>query len=126
MADYLPVHRNGADPFTMTASSAVVGGQVLAASGVGTVAPTAGPSGAAIGVAQHDAPTGGLVTVWPISGVIHETVSPAGVTAGAALTSSTSGGIDPGTLATVAAAGTHIGTALTTAAAGTKARWIGR
>ncbi|GAA3251643.1 capsid cement protein [Nonomuraea helvata] len=126
MADYLPVYLNGVEPFTMTASAPVTGGQVLAASGVGTVAPTAGPSGAAIGIAQNDAPTGGLVTVWPLSGVVHESTSPAGVAAGAALTSSTSGGIDSGTLASIAAAGTHIGTALTTAGAGAKARWIGR
>ncbi|MEU9888005.1 capsid cement protein [Sphaerisporangium sp. NPDC051011] len=126
MADYLPVFRNGADPFTMTASANVTGGQVLYVSGVGSVAPTAGANGAAIGIAQHDAPSGGLVTVWPLSGVIHETTSPAGVTAGAALTSSTSGGVDSGTLATIAAAGTYIGTAITTAASGQKAQWIGR
>ncbi|MFI7468142.1 hypothetical protein [Nonomuraea sp. NPDC049646] len=126
MADYLPVYLNGVEPFTMTASAPITGGQVLYASGVGTVAPTAGANGAAIGVAQNDASSGGLVTVWPISGVMHETTSPAGVTAGAALTSSTAGGVDSGTLATIAAAGTHIGTALTTAGAGAKTRWIGR
>lgn len=126
MADYLPVFLNGVEPYTMTASATITGGQVLFASGVGTVAPTAGANGAAIGIAQNDAITGGLVTVWPLSGVVHETVSPAGVTAGAALTSSTAGGVDSGTLATIAAAGTHIGTALTTAGVGVKTRWIGR
>ncbi|GAA3027263.1 hypothetical protein [Streptosporangium longisporum] len=126
MADYLPVYLNGIDPFTMSASAPVTGGQVLYPSGVGTVAPTAGANGAAIGIAQNDAPTGGLVTVWPLSGVVHETVTPAGVTTGAAVTSSTAGGVDSGTLATVAAAGTHIGTAISTAAAGNKVRWIGR
>lgn len=126
MADYLPVYLNGVEPYTMTASATITGGQVVYASGVGTVAPTAGANGAAIGVAQNDALNGGLVTVWPLSGVVHETTSPAGVTAGAALTSSTAGGVDSGTLATIAAAGTHIGTALTTAAAGAKTRWIGR
>ena len=126
MADYLPVYMNGADPFTMTASAAITGGQVVFASGDGTVAPTAGANGAAIGVAQNDAANGGLVTVWPLSGVMHETTTPAGVTAGAALTSSTAGGVDSGTLATIAAAGTHIGTAVTPAAAAAKCRWIGR
>jgi PP-loop superfamily ATP-utilizing enzyme len=53
-------------------------------------------------------------------------VTPAGVTAGNALTSSTSGGVDSGTLATIAAAGTFIGTAITTATAGLKTRWTGR
>lgn len=126
MADYLPVFLNGVEPYTMTASATITAGQVLFASGVGTVAPTAGANGAAIGIAQNDAITGGLVTVWPLSGVVHETVSPAGVTAGAALTSSGAGGVDSGTLATIAAAGTHIGTALTTAGVGVKTRWIGR
>jgi len=126
MSDYLPVFLNGAVPFTMTASATITGGQVLYASGVGTVAPTAGANGAAIGIAQNDAVNGGLVTVWPLNGPVHETVTPAGVTAGASLTSSTAGGVDSGTLATIAAAGTHIGTALTTATAGAKTQWIGR
>lgn len=126
MADYLPVFLNGVEPYTMTASAAVTGGQVLHASGVGTVAPTAGANGAVVGVAQNDAVSGGLVTVWPLSGVVHETTTPAGVTAGAALASAASGGVDSGTLGTLAAAGHLIGTALTTAAAGAKTRWIGR
>ncbi|SFK92570.1 hypothetical protein SAMN05216275_14161 [Streptosporangium canum] len=126
MADYSPVYTGGAAPFTMTASATVTGGQVLFASGVGTVAPTAGANGAYVGVAAHDAASGARVTVWPIPGVVHESVTPAGVTAGGALTSSTAGGVDSGTLATVAAAGTLIGTALSTAASAAKCRWIGR
>lgn len=126
MADYLPVYTNGAEPYSATTSATVTGGQVLYASGNGTVAPTAGANGAFVGVAAHDAASGARVTVWPVSGVIHETTSPAGVTAGAALTSSTSGGVDSGTLGTIAAAGTLMGTALTTASAGAKTRWIGR
>ncbi|MEV0584100.1 capsid cement protein [Nonomuraea sp. NPDC050310] len=126
MADYLPVFPNGMEPFTMTASAAVTGGQVVFASGVGTVAPTAGANGASIGVAAGDAGVGARVAIWPLSGVVHETTTPAGVTAGAAVTSSTAGGVDSSTLATVAAAGTHLGTALTTATATNKVRWIGR
>lgn len=126
MADYAPVYYGGTEPFTMTASAAITGGQVLFVSGVGTVAPTAGPNGAYIGVAAHDAASGSRVTVWPIPGVVHETISPAGVTAGNALTSSTAGGVDSGTLATIAAAGTLIGTAVSTATTGNKCRWIGR
>lgn len=126
MADYAPVYYGGTEPFTMTASATITGGQVLFASGVGTVAPTAGANGAYVGVAAHDAVSTQRVTVWPIPGVVHETTTPAGVTAGAALTSSTAGGVDSGTLATIAAAGTLMGTAVSTATAGNKARWIGR
>ncbi len=126
MPDYTPVYSGGAKPFTMTASATITGGQVVVASGVGTVAPAAGANGAYVGVAAFDAANGARVTVWPIPGVIHETVTPAGVTAGNALASSTAGGVDSGTLATLAAAGTLIGTALTTATATNKCRWIGR
>lgn len=126
MSDYNPVYTGGCKPFTMTASATITGGQVLFASGVGTVAPTAGANGAYVGVAAADAASGTRVAIWPVTGCIHETVSPAGVTAGNALTSSSAGGVDTGTLATVAAAGTLIGTALSTATTGLKCRWIGR
>lgn len=126
MSDYSPVFTAGAVPFTSVASATITGGQVLYVSGTGTVAPTAGANGAAIGVAAHDAASGARVTVWPLPGVVHETTSPAGVTAGAALASSTSGGVDSGTLATLAAAGTFLGIALTTATAGNKCRWTSR
>lgn len=127
MSDYAPVYSGGNVPYTFTSSAAVTGGQVVFASGVNTVAPTAGANGAAIGVAAHDVSGSGFrISVWPLVGPVHETVTPAGVTAGAALTSSTAGGVDSGTLATIAAAGTFIGTAMTTATAGNKCRWIGR
>ncbi|MFB4275736.1 capsid cement protein [Nonomuraea sp. MTCD27] len=126
MADYAPVYYGGTEPFSMTASATIVGGQVLFASGVGTVAPTAGANGAIVGVAAHDATSGQRVTVWPVTGVMHETTTPAGVTAGAALASAAAGGVDSGTLATLAAAGTLIGTATSTATGGNKCRWIGR
>jgi hypothetical protein len=126
MSDYSPVYSGGVLPYTMAASATITGGQVVFVSGVSTVAPTAGANGAACGVAAHDAASGARVSVWPLVGPVHETVTPAGVTAGNALTSSTSGGVDSGTLATIAAAGTFIGTAITTATAGLKTRWTGR
>lgn len=126
MADYSPVYSGGVLPFTMAAGATITGGQVVFLSGASAVSPTAGANGASIGVAAHDAASGARVSVWPLVGPIHETVTPAGVTAGNALTSSTSGGVDSGTLATIAAAGTFIGTAITTATAGNKARWTGR
>lgn len=126
MGDYSPVYAAGCLPFTLTASATITGGQVLFASGVSTVAPTAGANGAVVGVAGNDAASGAKVTVWPLDNLIHESVTPAGVTAGNSLTSSTAGGIDTGVLATVAANGTLLGTAVTTATAGLKARWIAR
>ncbi len=126
MADYSPVYAAGVLPLTLIAGATITGGQVVFVSGVSTVSPTAGANGAAIGVAAHDAISTARVSVWPLVGPIHETVTPAGVTAGNALTSSTAGGIDSGTLATIAAAGTFIGTAITTATAGLKARWTAR
>jgi hypothetical protein len=126
MADYVPVYYGGVEPFTMTASATITGGQVLVASGVGTVAASSGASGAYVGVAAHDAVSGQRVTVWPIPGVVHETTTPTGATAGAALASAASGAVDPGTLATLAAAGTLIGTAVSTASAAAKVRWVGR
>lgn len=126
MADYSPVYSGGSVPITMTAGATITGGQLVFVSGVSTVSPTAGANGATIGVAAHDAASAAKVTVWPLVGPVHETVTPAGVTAGNALTSSTSGGVDSGTLATIAAAGTFIGTAITTATAGNKCRWTAR
>lgn len=128
MADYVPVYENGSLPFTMTASAAVVGGQIVVHTGVGTVGPSAGASGLFVGVAAHDAATNARVSVWPIPGLVHETTTPVGgVTSGDTLTTGTAGGIIGGNvLGTVAAAGTLLGTALSTATVGLKARWIGR
>lgn len=128
MADYSPVYRNGSNPFTVTASATIVGGQLVVISGSGTVGPSAGASGLLAGVAAHDCASGARITVWPIPGVVHETVNGnAGtITAGAPITTGASGNVDTGTLGTVAAAGTLIGTAVTTAATAAKVRWIGR
>jgi hypothetical protein len=126
MADYTPVFSAGQVPYTSTAGATIVGGQLLFASGVNAVTPTAGANGATVGVAAHDAASGATVTVWPLVGCIHETTTPAGVTAGAALSSSTAGGVDSGVLGTLAAAGTFLGTAINTATAGNKVRWTAR
>ena len=125
MSDYTLV--NSDKPWTATTSAAVVGGQLLQVTGACTVGPTTANTQRAIGVAAHDAPSGGRVTVYPIPGAIHEsTNNNAGtITAGAAITAGATAGVDTGTLATVAAAGTFIGVALTTAATGAKVRWIG-
>ena len=126
MADYTPVFTGGSRPFTSTTSATVTGGQVLVVSGTGTVGPAGAGSGLCVGVAAHDAASGAQVTVWPLPGVVHETTTPTGVTAGNALASAAAGTVDPGTLATLAAAGTLIGLALTTATAGNKCQWTAR
>jgi hypothetical protein len=126
VADYSPVYRNGSNPFTMTASATITGGQLLDASGSGTVAPSGAASGVFVGVAAHDCASGARITVWPVAGVVHETVTPAGVSAGAALSTAAAGPVHSGTLGTRAAAGQLLGTALTTAGAAAKTRWIGR
>lgn len=126
MADYTPVFTGGALPFTSTASATITGGQVLVVSGDGTVGPAGGASGLVCGVAAHDAASTQKVTVWPLAGVVHETVTPTGCTAGNALASAAAGTVDPGTLGTLAAAGTLIGVALTTATAGNKCQWAYR
>lgn len=126
MADYTPVYENGSLPFTMTASAAVTGGQVVIVSGVGTVAPSSAASGVVAGVAAQDAAINARVAVWPIPGLVHETPATAGLTAGNSLVSAASGGIDALALATAAAAGTLIGTALNTVTGTNKARWLGK
>lgn len=128
MADYSPVYRNGSNPYTVTASATIVGGQLVVITGSGTVGPSAGASGLFAGVAAHDCASGARITVWPVAGVVHETVNGnAGtITAGAPITTGASGNVDTGTLGTVAAAGTLMGTAVTTAATAAKVRWIGR
>lgn len=129
MADYTPVTSNGTIPFSLTASAVVTGGQVLASSGNGTVAPAGAASTAVVGVAAHDAPNGGRVGIWPTTNVLHETVNAnaGAATAGNAVLTAAAGATDvSATPGTPAAAGTLIGTVTTGAASGAKMRWLGR
>lgn len=127
MGDYTPV--NNVDVITGTASAAITGGQLLTASGNSTVAPsTTGDH--SVGVALHDAPSGGRVAYALISGVIHEvTIQGAvAIAAGAPIIAGTAGTINTGTLATVAGAGTFLGVCIVggTGGSGTgKARFVG-
>ena len=125
MADYTPVYPAGILPFTATTSASVTGGQMLAVSGDGTVAPAGAASDKVIGVAAHDAASGALVTVIPLAGVVHEFVAG-------------SGGVTAGDIVKVGAAanavveidtGTYdqrVGLVLTTAAATAKVKVLGR
>jgi hypothetical protein len=119
MGDYAPVYTGGAKPFTLTTSGAVTGGQVLVHSGADTVAASGGTASAiVVGVAAHDAPSGGKVTIWPLEGVIHELLASEAIAAGAGVESDTAGTVATvaTSIATGAAAGTLIGIAMAAAA----------
>lgn len=128
MADYTPVYSDE-NAFTSTASAPITGGQLVTASGNGTVAPsTTGDH--SIGVAEHDAPSGGRVTVYLLSGLVHEVTiqGVVAIAAGAPVIAGTAGTINTGVLATVAGAGTLLGICLVGGTGGTgsgKARFIG-
>ena len=124
MADYTPIWTLNLSAFTSTASAAIIGGQQVEVSGTGTVGPAAADSVKVVGVAAHDAATGGRVTVHPLAGVIHEFVSGAGgVTAGQAVkVGAAANAVLP---LAGGALGRQVGVALTTAAAGAKAEVLG-
>lgn len=128
MADYAPVYRSGINPFTVTSSATIVGGQLVAISGSGTVGVAGALSTAVVGIAAHDCASGARLSVWPLSGLVHETTNGnAGtITAGTSIVPGATGNADTATTATAAAAGYLMGTAVTTAATGAKVRWIGR
>lgn len=118
MSDYTPVFSGGVVPFTQTTSAVVTGGQVLIASGNGTVGPSTAGSAVVVGVAAHDAASGAKVTVWPLDGCVHELVASGAITAAAGVETDAAGQVRTAatSLAAAAAGGTLIGTALTTAA----------
>lgn len=128
MADYAPVYRSGINPFTLTASATIVGGQILESTGVNTVGPAGALSVKFVGVAAHDAASGARIAVWPISGILHETTNGnAGtITAGNSVVPGAAGAADTATTATAAAAGYLMGTAVMTAATTAKLTWLGR
>jgi hypothetical protein len=121
MADYVPIHNPGHE-FTQQASATIVGGNTLANSGVGTVAPAITASANKyVGVAAHDAASGAKVTVIGAVGAVHETTAAGAISAGALVIV----GAVSGTIATIGA-GTFdqaIGIALTTAADTAVCRW---
>lgn len=116
MAEYLPIHTPG-QAITLKASATITGGQVVAVSGSGTVAPAGADSTAWVGVAGNDAATNDNVTIW--CGGTQECTASGAITAGDPLECAASGAV-----ATQAAgtASTVIGIALTTAANGAKVR----
>ena len=133
MPDYTPPYIAGR-ALTLTTSVACVGGDLLAVSGTGTVAPwvpAATPSTKIIGVAAHDAPVSGRVTVYGF-GPVHESVADGTVTAGdqivASATAATQVRTCPAVTTPTAGDVTNtrsiLGIALTTATVGNKVRWM--
>lgn len=111
MADYVSVFAPG-DDITMTASAAITGGQLVAVSGVKTVAPTGASTGAWLGVATTDAASGAKVGI--TSGGVQELVASGSVTAGDVVVPAAAGKV-----AAIGAGTTYshvVGVALTTAA----------
>lgn len=108
MPEYVPLYSE-ADEYTSQASATIVGGQLLIASGSGTVAPSSAASVAVVGVAGFDAASGAKVTVL-VEG-IHRLLAVGTVTAGDLVVAAAGGGVatGPGT------AGQGVGVALTTA-----------
>lgn len=127
MSDYTPVYEGGVEPFTVSASAAITGGQVLEWTGASTVAPTGGISAKVAGVAAYDVASGGRISVWPLEAVLHELTSSGAITAGGGIESAAAGAVAAAatSIAASAAAGTLIGVAVTTAASN-KVRLQGR
>lgn len=116
MAEYIPVFKPGKAP-TLKASAAITGGQVVAISGPGTVAPAGASSAAWIGVAAFDAAVNDNVTVY--NGGIQLVTASGAVTAGDAVATAATGQVATSATPTVAQ---FVGIALTTAVNGAKVR----
>jgi hypothetical protein len=123
MAEYLPVKSPG-QALTPSASATITGGQLVAVSGVSTVAAAGANAVNWLGVAAYDAVSGDVVTVY-CDGV-HELVTTGTVTAGdlvvaaAAGTVSTLAAVSTPTAADVTNTRAIVGVALTTATTGLK------
>jgi hypothetical protein len=113
MSDYAPVYFP-ADRLPCTTSAAVTKGQLLAVSGVNTVAPTSAGTGAWVGVAATDAASGAQVMVYTEG--VHILAASGAITAGATVIGAAAGAVaDQGT-PSAANAVQVIGVALNTAA----------
>lgn len=123
MAEYLPV-KNPGQALPVTASATITGGQLVAVSGVSTVAPAGANAANVVGVAAFDAASGELVTVF--GGGVQELVTTGTVTAGdlvvaaASGTVSTLAAVTTPTAADVTNTRAILGVALTTATTGLK------
>jgi len=128
MSDYSPPYADGLAPFSATTSAAVTGGTLAETTTTGAVATAGANSIKVVGVFAHDAPSGGRVSIWPLTGVVHEIASTAGSTVGDCIVAAAAGLLATAatSTATACAAGFDLGIALTTAGAGLKVRFVGR
>lgn len=123
--EYLPVFKPG-QAVTLKASAAITGGQVVAVSGSGTVAPAAAGAAAWTGVAAFDAAVNDNVTVY--SGGVQSCTAAGAVTAGDLVVTGAAGrvatlaAVTTPTAADVTSTRAIVGLALTTAADGGKVR----
>jgi hypothetical protein len=125
MAEYLPIYKPG-QALTLKASAAIVGGQLVAVSGSGTVAPAGAAAANWVGVAAFDAAINDNVTIH-CDGVQSVTASGT-VTAGDQVISAAAGAVSTAAAVTTPTAADVnttrqlVGVALTTAATGNKVR----
>lgn len=121
MASYVPLFNPG-QAITSQASAAVTGGQLLAVSGSGTVAPAGANALNWVGVATQDAVTGEKVGV--VSGGVQRLTASGAVTAGDVVVAAAAGqvstlaAVTTPTAADVTNTRAIVGIALTTAANG--------
>lgn len=116
MAEYLPIYKPG-QALTLKASATIVGGQLLAVSGVNTVAPSGAASTATVGVAGFDAATNDNVTIY--AGGVQNCLASGSITAGSPVIAGAAGTV---VASATPPAGQQVGVALTTAADGARVR----
>jgi len=107
MADYLPIFKPG-QGFTLKASAAITGGQIVEMTGSGTVGPAAAASTKVVGVAGFDAAINDAVTIY--AGGVQHCIASGGVTAGDVVQAAAAGAIATGAVAPL---GIALATALT-------------
>jgi hypothetical protein len=123
MAEYTPVMTNGTAPWTLQASTAVVGGRLVEVTGNGTVGPAGAASVKVLGVAANDAASGAKVQVWPLAGLTHKVLGTGAIAAGDNLAAGAAG------VVAVIGAGTFgqlVGVADRAGADATIIRFVGR
>ncbi len=92
MSDYVPVFKPG-DDLTLTAGSAITGGQLVSLSAANTVVPVSAATAAWMGIALQDAASGAPVVV-SAQGV-HEVAVAAAVVAGDVVIPAATGRVTP-------------------------------
>ena len=113
MADYVPIRTPGA-ALVSQASATITGGQLVAVSGSGTVAPTSAATAAFLGVAAFDAASGDKVTIHSVGE--HELAASGAIAAGANVIAAAAGAV--ATIGAVTDYSQVVGVAVSAAASG--------